>query len=238
VRRALLAALVASLAAAPAARADQTITAAPPNQYVNPTVTIDQGEKVTFQNLDTVDHDVTAKAKGTDGQPLFHSALVGTGGSSDVAGTEYLTSGSYEYFCSIHSFMQGTIEVTTAGAPKPRPGPKPGSGGGGGGGSGPTVGIRVLDTSLKAVRRRGSLHVRVKAREPATVRLTARGEKTKLASATIRFKKARTARLYMKLTRAGAKLVRERDKLRVTLTSRATSSGRSATSRGSWSLSD
>src|SRR5205085_2383084 len=93
--------------------ADQTIYAGPPNQYVNPSITIDQGGKVTFSNLDTASHDVTADAKGPDGKQLFASATIGAGQSAPVVGTEYLTTGDYTFHCSVHaSFMKGTIHVT------------------------------------------------------------------------------------------------------------------------------
>jgi hypothetical protein len=100
------------------------------------------------------------------------------------------------------------------------------------------VGIRVLDKSLKAVRSRRSLHVRVRSSEPVTVRLTARAKHTKLASGTARLKKGGTKRLYLKLTRAGLKLARKSDQLRVTLSARASSAAGSSSSRGSWKLSD
>src|SRR6476620_1973661 len=131
---------------------DQTITATPPNQFATTSVTIDQGDKVTFTNNDTVIHDVTARGKGSDGKPLFDSDTTSTGQSKPVKGAEHLTTGDYDFFCSIHPNMTGTLHVTSAGTPAQRPGtgtttaPPPSSGGGGGGDTtAPAVTFKMLD---------------------------------------------------------------------------------------------
>src|SRR3954452_13845496 len=113
--------LTALLAAAVALASDQTINAVPSQQFANPSVTIDQGDHVTFTNNDAVSHDVTAKGKGSDGKPLFASDTTSTGQSKPVDGTQYLTTGDYAFICSIHPNMTGTLHVTAAGAPPPRP---------------------------------------------------------------------------------------------------------------------
>src|SRR3954469_9666176 len=104
------------LALAPAAQAG-TIYAGPPSQFFTGAVTIDQGEKVTFTNLDAISHDVTAASKDAGGKPLFGTPLQGPGGTADVAGTEYLTTGAYDFGCSIHPNMKGTLTVSSAGTP-------------------------------------------------------------------------------------------------------------------------
>jgi plastocyanin len=109
-------------ASAGVALADQTIYAGPPNQFIGGDITINQGDKVTFTNLDTVGHNVTAQQKGHDGKPLFASASAPTASSQPVVGTEYLKTGTYQYFCSIHPWMTGTITVTSSGTPAQRPG--------------------------------------------------------------------------------------------------------------------
>ena len=187
--------------AAPAA-AQTTIYAGPPNQYFNGNVSIDQGEQVTFQNLDLVDHDVVAQMKGPDSQPLFKSELIARGASTEVKGTEFLTTGEYEYFCSVHPNMKGSLEVTSAGQPKPRPG----SGGGGGqsepppssppppqSGGGPpadttkpSVKLRIQDSRLGAVRKRRAVRVRVESDEPVTIGITVRSGKRTLGGTTRR----------------------------------------------------
>lgn len=102
--------------------------------YLTPDVTIAPGETLTYSNFDLVaNHDVTSrdlyrpkpkckivKRKGkrrrkcTRPTPelLFQSELIGFGESSTVRGTERLKSGrTYEYFCSIHPSMTGTVSV-------------------------------------------------------------------------------------------------------------------------------
>src|SRR4051812_3771885 len=157
------AALGVFLAVTVAWASDQTITATPPNQFANTSVTIDQGDKVTFTNNDTVGHDVTSRAKGSDDKALFASETTSTGQSKPVNGTQYLTTGDYDFFCSIHPNMTGTLHVTSAGTPAQRPGggttSPPPSGGGGGGSdtAAPNISLRLLDAKLSTVRQRGAL---------------------------------------------------------------------------------
>ena len=99
------------LALAPAAQAG-TIYAGPPSQFFTSAVTIDQGETVSFTNLDVVQHDVTAVDKGPDGSPLFHTKLIGLGETAPVEGLDKVKAGqSYAFFCSVHPGMRGTLVV-------------------------------------------------------------------------------------------------------------------------------
>jgi hypothetical protein len=83
------------------------------------TYTTDQGEVGTFQVTGT--HNVTAHQTGPDGKALFHSATI-SGGTTGVLGTQYLTAGTYTFFCSIHpATMQATLVVTGNGTPQARP---------------------------------------------------------------------------------------------------------------------
>jgi plastocyanin len=207
-------ALVVLAVSAGVAWADATIYAGPPNQFFQGDVTIAQGEAVTFQNMDTVPHDVTAQGKGADGKPLFQSAQVGTGQSAPVEGVQYLTSGSYPYICSIHPFMKGTITVSSDGTPKPRPGGGGGTGGGGGQAgadtSAPSLTVKVLDTKRSKVRKRRSLQVAVTTNEPATVTVTATSGGKVLARGTSKLNKAGTKKLSIKLTKAGLKAAKSK----------------------------
>jgi plastocyanin len=193
--------VVGLLACTPAAAwAEETIYAGPPNQYFTGEVSPDQGEPVKFTNLDLVDHDVVADAKGPDGNPLFRSEIIGRGASAPVVGTEFLPTGEYGYFCSIHPNMKGSINVTGAGAPKPRPGS--GGSGGGSGGSGdpapppsspppssgdttaPRMRIGIVDRRLRAVRRTRRLRVRVTTDEFATIGFTVRAGRRTIGTRT------------------------------------------------------
>src|SRR3954454_14910198 len=102
--------------------ADKQIEAAPPDRFTTTDITMDQGEKLTFHNGDTVTHDVTATQNGPDGKPLFKSAETDGGKTSTVDGAQYLTAGHYDFICSIHTNMKGPIHVTTNGTPAARPG--------------------------------------------------------------------------------------------------------------------
>ena len=233
-----IAALVALAAMPASAYADQTILAAPPTQYVAGDISISQGEKVSFTNLDTAIHDVTAKAVGADGKPVFGSAYTNPLGSQSVAGTEYLTTGSYQYYCSIHPYMTGTITVTSSGTPAPRPGggpapsqppsssPAPGSASAASGA--PTLHVTVLDAKLAAVRKRGALRVAVSADQPATVGVSARSGRTVVAAGTARISQPGSGTVALKLTTAGARLVKRAHTLTVSVSARATGSAAGA----------
>ncbi|HYH58800.1 MAG TPA: plastocyanin/azurin family copper-binding protein [Thermoleophilaceae bacterium] len=215
--RALTAALVALLVGAPAAWADGTITAIPPNVFGPGSTTIDQGEKVTFQNFDIAGHDVVAHHTGDNGQPLFRSDLVAPFGSGPVVGTEYLTSGSYDFFCSIHPGMEATLEVSSAGTPVPRPEPKGG------------VSVQVLSKDLDKVVDSGKLKLRVQS-EKAKVQVAARADTGKseiaLGSKSVNFKQAGARRVTFKLSRSARKVLRKRDRVELIATASATRSGK------------
>ena len=65
-----------------------------------------QGGSITYHNLDVAAHDVLS----VDG--LFSTPLIGLGESTPVTGVEALAPGSYEFYCSLHANMRGTINVT------------------------------------------------------------------------------------------------------------------------------
>jgi plastocyanin len=192
----------AGLMTAAPALADQTITAGPvPNTYATSSTTMDQGEAVLFKNSDSAGamHDVTADTKGADGKPLFKSELIEPKKSSPVAGVEYLTTGSYKFHCSIHDFMTGTINVTANGTPKPRPAPDT---------TPPTVGVRLVDTTIAKALKRGGLRVRVESDEPTRFKLTATAASKKIASGQITIGKGNARTGTIRLTAAGRKLLK------------------------------
>ncbi len=69
-------------------------------------VTIEEGGKVIWQNEDSVAHTATA----TDGS--FDTGPIEEG---KIASETFKEPGTYEYVCSIHPQMHGTIEVVPAG---------------------------------------------------------------------------------------------------------------------------
>jgi plastocyanin len=71
-----------------------------------PNTDVAPGTKVTWTNKDSVGHTVTSGARpNADGK--FNGQL-------DASGTfsfTFTTAGTYQYFCTIHSTMNGTITV-------------------------------------------------------------------------------------------------------------------------------
>jgi plastocyanin len=123
-KRLLLAVAVAAMAAmlgtGVALAASDVIVGGPGESFSAATFNTDQGEVVQFRN-DGGSHNVTARQAGPDGKALFRSATT-SGGTTPVNGTQYLGSGDYAFFCSVHpSTMNATLRVTGAGSPVPRP---------------------------------------------------------------------------------------------------------------------
>lgn len=171
----VLGAGAALLAPAPAAFADKQIEAAAPNRYTTPNVTMDQGERLTFLNRDGVLHDVTAVQTGEDRKPLFATPLVDRGQSAFVEGSQYLTTGSYAFLCSVHPEMKGTLNVSSAGTPAQRPGT---GGGGGADTTAPVAEVAAKTGSVRKARKDRALKVAVTLDEAAktTVRASLGGK--------------------------------------------------------------
>jgi plastocyanin len=195
--------LAVLLVGAAAAYADETIRAVPPDKFSSAVTTIDQGEKVTFNNSDIAGHDVTSSKKSDDGKPLFQSETVAPGSSGPVEGTEYLTTGTYPFVCTIHPGMEATLEVTSGGKPVPRPNP-------------PKLAIKITSGDLKAVVDGGKLKVRVTASK-AEVKLTAKFGKKKLGAKRLDFDKAGKRAVAIKLTKAGRSALKGRRSATVTV---------------------
>jgi plastocyanin len=202
VRRGIAAgAAIASLVAAATAWADGTITARPVNMFAQAVTTIDQGEKVTFKNSDVAGHDVTAHHRGPDGKPLFRSELVSGGSSGPVQGTEYLTTGTYDFFCSIHPGMEAKLQVTSAGTPVPRPEPS-------------GLAVKVVSKDLQRVVDSGKLKLRVtSAKASVTVGARAKTRKGSIAlgSKKLNFSEQGTQRVALKLSDSARKALRKKD---------------------------
>lgn len=208
--------LAALAAAAPAAGADERIVARPTNTYATPNPTIDQGERLTFQNTDVAMHNVTSRRRDGAGQPLFRSATIAGGREVEVEGARFLTTGAYGFYCTIHPFMTGTLTVSAAGTPLQRPGDA----------TPPALRVAVARTRLARVRRSRRLPVRAFADEPAALALRAtarvRGRTVTLAQARLRLDGSGTERAALALTRAGRRAVAHAGRLTVTLRGVAT----------------
>jgi hypothetical protein len=89
--------------------------------------------------------------------------VIGTGSSAFVDGSQYLTTGSYQYYCSVHPFMQGTLTVTSAGKPAT---PPPGSDR-----HAPAIAVEIVSGKLGGVQSSGKLKVSFHTDEAASVDL-------------------------------------------------------------------
>ncbi|HEX3563469.1 MAG TPA: hypothetical protein VHU24_11570, partial [Solirubrobacterales bacterium] len=88
--------------------------------YSAASYTTDQGE-VAQLNVTGSSHNATAHQSGPDGQALFRSPTI-SGGTTGVQGTQYLSAGTYTFFCTVHpTTMQATLVVTGNGTPQARP---------------------------------------------------------------------------------------------------------------------
>ena len=159
--------------AAPPALADERIEAAAPNRYTTPEVTMDQGERLTFLNRDGVRHDVTATQVGEDKKPLFSTPLIEQGQEVFVEGSQFLTTGSYDFLCTVHPEMKGRITVSGAGTPVPRPGSGPTADT-----TPPVVSLAVKTGTVKKARKDRAVKVAVTTDEAAkvTVRVSTGGK--------------------------------------------------------------
>jgi plastocyanin len=72
------------------------------------TLTVPAGTKVTFKNLDTLNHTVTNGKNGTPAAGAKFNQTVPAGGSFDFT---FTTAGTYDVTCTIHAFMNMTVTV-------------------------------------------------------------------------------------------------------------------------------
>ncbi|MGQ0431182.1 MAG: cupredoxin domain-containing protein [Microthrixaceae bacterium] len=150
VRRGLaLVALLAVTSVTSVVRADAASTATATTAaftFVPPVVTIAEGDSLVLDNIDIAPHNLTA-GDGTS----FASADVPPNASGEVHGVPELDAGQYPFFCTLHPWMQGMLDVGTApGVPLPSV-PAPGFS------ALPVGGIVVTPTSLTTYD--GSMYV-------------------------------------------------------------------------------
>jgi plastocyanin len=99
---------------------------APTVGFTTQTVLTVTGQALTFANADTTGHDITSKLTKpkklkfgkkyyTIQVPLFRSESVPAGSTGPVVGVENLKPGTYQFFCSLHTSMTGSLIVQAAG---------------------------------------------------------------------------------------------------------------------------
>src|SRR3954469_6029139 len=107
----LVTTVAAAVGAAPDAHAAEQQAYAAAMNYATPTLTIGQGDTLTFNNLDTLaKHDLV----GHDGE--FGSDLIAGGQSGPVKGVDKLSPGQYQFHCTLHGWMKGVMTVGPAGS--------------------------------------------------------------------------------------------------------------------------
>jgi len=79
-----------------------------PDCFIPNPVTVDLGTIVTWSNTDTAAHTATAGSAADGPTGVFDSSLVMAGGSFSYT-TD--TVGSFDYFCMVHPWMEGTLIV-------------------------------------------------------------------------------------------------------------------------------
>ena len=231
-RAALAIAAAGALLIAPAARADETVYAVPVDRYSSSVVTIDQGEALFFRNADLNRHDLVSKDQA-GGKPIFSTPLLSTGGEAVVQGVQQLKGGSYQFFCTVHTYMTGTLTVTGAGAPAPPPSP--------GDKTPPSISVKVLDSSVSKVVKNRKLRVDLTTDEGGNVSLSAttrQGKKTvTIAKGTKGFARAGRATAVLALTKAGQKALKGRKSASVLVQAHQTdAAGNTGHGRGSRTL--
>jgi plastocyanin len=198
-----LLAVLAVLALAVPALADEQIQAIPVDKYTTSDVTIDQGEPLTFKNSDFDAHSVTARKDGSVNGALFDTGLIGMGEDKFVEGSQYLTTGDYAFFCTTHDFMTGTLHVTSAGTPVPRPGSA-------GDKTPADLAVSIYKRKLGTVVKKKKLLVKVTLNEAAQVDLVAKLGTRTVAKATDVDLEQGTEKVNLKLTRSGKKKLKAR----------------------------
>jgi plastocyanin len=64
------------------------------------------GAAVVWKNDGTVGHTVAANSTQNGSLPTFSSPTIGAGGTYSFT---FATAGTYHYFCTIHTWMKGTV---------------------------------------------------------------------------------------------------------------------------------
>jgi len=208
------------------ASAAERITAVPQSNYATQDVAIDEGEALTFLNLDALNHDVTASDEDGKGNPLFSTPLIGPGQEVPVEGAESLAPGSYGFICSVHPNMAGKLEV---------------AGGAAENGKGPKIELDVLDSKVPEVRKAGVLRVEMTVDEPAAMTLSASAkvgkDSAKLGKASHDFPEGGSHVMEVKLSKGAKSALKGADKAKVKVSAEAEdSAGNRSTARGGETL--
>ena len=212
-RRALAAAFTAAAVACgavPSAATAADVIVATDNQFAAGTYAMAPGERPEFQNDGPFNrHDVFSRGLGPDGARLFTSPTLDPGFATGVDGTQYLTVGTYPFFCNIHPLeMSGTLSVSGPGSPVPRP----------------SVALKGKGGKLQKLAKKGKLAVTVTAAtESNGVKLVAKlGKATVGSAAAFNLAAGQSRKTTVKLSKSGKaklkKLAKKRKKATIKVT--------------------
>lgn len=84
-------------------------------RYAPAETAVVQGEVLEFTNLDVMPHDVVALDDDPSGKPLFATDPIGTGATVPIERVGQLPAGVYDFTCTLHPEMFGTLFVEGAG---------------------------------------------------------------------------------------------------------------------------
>jgi plastocyanin len=172
------------------------------NAYNATTYTMNQGERPTFTDGGAAQHNVTARVNGPDKRALFSTPTLNGGQQAAVDGTQYLTAGTYSFFCTIHpTEMQATLVVTSNGTPQARP-------------------SASLTSKTKTISKALKKGIKVSANASTAINgvaFTAKLGKTTIGKATASLATGAQT-VTVKLTKAGKSKLRAKSKASVTVT--------------------
>ena len=77
--------------------------------YLPPEVSVSAGDTVSWDNVDPVAHTVTSGTVESGPDGLFDSSLLMGGETFEVT---FDSAGSYDYYCIVHPWMDGTVQVS------------------------------------------------------------------------------------------------------------------------------
>jgi len=80
-------------------------------QFVPGETTLVEGSKLEYTNLDVAPHNVIALRNGANGKPVFRTETISAGKTVDIQGLNKVKAGVYDYTCTLHPAMLGTIYV-------------------------------------------------------------------------------------------------------------------------------
>jgi plastocyanin len=107
-RRLLLLGALAAVGIVPASSASAAETSVKIDNFTfdPPVLTVKAGTTVTWNNVDDIPHTVASSTRG-----LFKSKALDT---EDSFSFTFKDAGTFDYFCSLHPHMTGTIQVEAA----------------------------------------------------------------------------------------------------------------------------